>query len=103
MNELVIQNRKHCTTRGKKYGEVGDWFERTMELCGATVKKRFILFAVYKEKLANVAARLCAAEGFHTPPQFIEVWEEIHPVVGFVPEARKWVHWFREVDWDEVD
>lgn len=103
MNEAVIWNRKFCTTRGKKYGEVDDWFEREMEWAGATIKKRFVLICVHKEKLRNVADRLFGAEGCSDPKDFETVWKEIHPVAGFVPAHRKWVHWFREVDWDEVD
>lgn len=105
MRDEAIWNRKFCTTRGEKYGEPGDWFPLTRSIpeYDIYVRKLFVLIDVVRMPLSYVARCLFAAEGLKNPRDFVKIWEEIHPVVGFVPSQRKWVHFFREADEGEIE
>lgn len=87
---MIIAGGKHCTTRSKKYGEVGDQF--FVRWKGITQNMR--LTHVERQNLGYVATFLHDAEGCYSGTDFINLWNEIHPKVGFKPDEKKWVHWF---------
>jgi len=92
--------RKRCTSRNKKYGEVGDTFTSYDESYISTDSKPLIKYQIThieKVSLGFVAEHLYELEGAETPEEFIKVWEGVHPVIGFVPEQKVWIHMFKEV------
>lgn len=90
MKEAVFDRRKFCTTRGRKYGEAGDWFKLTM----SGEAQKFELIAVRKHTLGYVATNLFRIEGCDSVDGFILLWEEIHPRKTFDPREEKWTHYF---------
>lgn len=85
--DKMLSGQKTCTSRNKKYGQIGD----TFNIYGAT----FELTNINSEYLFYVATSLFKEEGCTTPNEFIEVWERIHPKKGFVRQQSVWVHHFR--------
>jgi len=86
----MLDGRKTCTTRSKKYGEVGDIF-------GAWGLD-FVLTEVARIPLHAVRDHHWEAEGVNSPTAFVKVWENIHPKKGFEPNAKKWLHRFVRVE-----
>ena len=84
--QAMLDGVKICTSRSKRFGEPGD----TFTAFGA----EFEIISVNKETLDYVAAYLWKEEGCENSWHFIRVWEEIHPIKGFDPEWKVWVHKF---------
>jgi len=93
MLELIAVGRKVCTSRNKRYGFAGDCFEFDW------LDNHFELELTMTERktLSYVATFLHDAEGFDTPREFINIWNEIHPKKKFDPKQKVWVHWFEAV------
>lgn len=88
MKELVVNGNKIATSRTKAYGNIGDWFEFS--------NKKFVLVSISKVALKYVADFKYMDEGFVSPEEFIKVWKEIHPYVGYEPNQQVWFHIFKE-------
>lgn len=83
----MLGGQKVCTSRVKPFGKVGDtftWFNYV-----------FKITAVEPHKLDYVAKRLFKEEGCDRPSEFITVWEEIHPIRGFMPTQTVYTHFFK--------
>lgn len=89
MTKAVLEERKCCTSRTKRYAEPGDWFDLG--------RHRFKITAVERIELDTVAHILFKEEGVESPQEFIDLWEEIHPGRGFDPLQKVWTHFFEEV------
>ncbi len=88
--DRMLDGKKTCTSRTKRYGEVGD----TFEAFGAELR----IAITHKHPLYNVADILYEQEGFDTPEEFKACWIKLHPRRGFDPEQKVWVHFFRRTD-----
>ena len=64
--EAMLSGRKTVTSRTKKYGEPGDWFE----VFGA----EFHLIKVFKATLNQIAFLGWYSEGLSSPGDFVGVW-----------------------------
>lgn len=75
------------TTRSKKFGEAGDFFE--------AFGKTFQILAVFKMPLWRVANEFYRAEGFEDALGFMGCWNRIHPK-GYNNQMHEffWVHIF---------
>jgi len=91
---------KRCTSRNRKYGEVGDTFVCNYEsiITGDERIIKYQITHIEKVTLGFVAEHLYKLEGASLPEEFIKVWEDIHPVIGFVPTQKVWVHVFKEIE-----
>ena len=84
----MLKGVKVWTSRTKKYGEAGDRFEAFGEV--------YEIVVVVKKPLAFVAKNW-SEEGCSSRDDFVEVWQEIHPRKGFVPDWEVWVHIFKKL------
>jgi len=89
MKLAVLNGKKTCTSRNKRYGCIGDQFE--------IGERKFVLTCVSHANLDYVAHDRYRQEGFESPAQFIGVWNQIHPRKGYAPEQVVWLHEFKEV------
>jgi len=78
--------KKTFTTRTKRYGYPGDWF--------IAFGMYFVLTRVGKTHLKIVAECHYHQEGFESPRGFIEIWEELHPKMGYQPHRDVFLHEF---------
>lgn len=89
MRQAIADGAKSCTSRNKRYGEIGDTFE--------VDGRAYRLTSVRRYSLGAVAARLFALEGTYSAKDFERLWVEIHPRKGWDPEQLVWTHFFEEV------
>lgn len=87
--ERLSQNRKSCTCRTKKYGDVGD--------CFTINGGRYLLTYVGKTSLGFITKYFWGLEGANSPEEFIEVWNGIHPRKKYNSDTIVWFHHFRKV------
>lgn len=85
----MLEGRKTCTSRNKRYGDAGDTFDKF----GATFK----LTEVTRYTLQGVAHNFYCEEGFNCAGEFISIWNRLHPRKQYVPTQLVWVHFFRRV------
>ena len=85
--DKMLDGIKVCTTRTKAYGRWGD----TFKAFGAI----FVIIAVDKKTLEDVAENFFHQEGCVSPEEFINVWEGLHPIKKWVPKQVVWCHHFR--------
>lgn len=86
--EPMLAGVKVCTARSKKMGEPGDHFEAfgvTFELLAVTDMDLYEVSLLWKE------------EGCRSREHFIEVWNGIHPRVGYSDYQRVYLHRFKRV------
>lgn len=88
--ELMLTGRKVCTSRTRRYGDVGDTFY--------TFGERFALTKVTQWRLESVACLLCKDEGCVFPEEFRTMWRILHPRAGWRPEQKVWVHYFKRMN-----
>lgn len=91
--QRVVEGRKVRTTRQRAYGDVGDIFSVTYD----TVTKRYVLTAVEKERLGDVAEQHYSEEGYGSTQEFIDVWSSLYERDGWTPDATKIAMTFEEV------
>mgnify|MGYP000508473649 CR=1 FL=1 len=94
--ERLYEERKCATTRNKKYGNVGDWFEVIFK--DKDEIRKYQLIEVTKTLLRSVASFRWKEEGADSPEEFKKIWKEIHPRKGWMAEQEVWFHLFRELD-----
>ena len=87
--DKVLNGKKTCTSRTKKYGNPEDWFEQF----GST----FRLLSVNKFTLEYIANNLYKEEGCSSPDEFKKIWVALHPRKGWVPEQVVFAHFFRRI------
>ncbi len=84
---LMLAEQKTCTSRTKRYGNMGD----TFDAFGFT----FELTNVFRASLGSVAQLLFYEEGFLDPKAFVICWKEIHPRKGYNPNQEVYIHSFK--------
>jgi hypothetical protein len=91
MRLAVSQKRKFCTTRSKKYGEPGDFFELMSE---DGSHHDYLLIAVRRHTLNYVVHNLWCIEGCANLDEFLNLWDDIHKRKEYDPEQKLWTHYF---------
>lgn len=86
--EPMLNETKDLTTRTKKYGEPGDFFEAFGAL--------FTLVKVERKRL-SYSAENWRREGCSSFGDFMNLWKELHPVKRIDTEELFWVHQFRKM------
>ena len=79
--------KKTATTRTKRYGYPGDWFE--------AFGKAFVLTEVYLVRLGTVARSCYQEEGFNSDLEFIVCWERLHLRKLFCIDQKVYFHKFK--------
>jgi len=92
--EPMLSGRKKATTRTRRYGEPGDWFE--------AFGKTFVLTWVYETMLDSVAYHFYWEEGFDDMYEFIDYWDRLHPRVKYRdrPKRKVYLHRFVQKELD---
>lgn len=83
-----LNGQKTATSRTRKFGNVGDFFQLG--------DSYFELTNVTTAKLKDVAEKCFKAEGFTTSEAFIREWQSIHPYKGYRPEQLVYYHEFKK-------
>jgi len=86
--EPMLKGTKIFTSRTKRCGQNGDVFE--------AFGHEFEIVDTSYVRLETVSD-FWEEEGCESKEDFIEVWKQIHPRKGFVPEQRVFVHQFRRM------
>ena len=87
---LMLTGKKSATSRTKRYGSPGDYFE--------AFGRVFILTNVYRIRLASVAYYHYLEEGCNSDFHFRKIWERLHPRKGYCPEQKVYIHIFQPQD-----
>ncbi len=93
--DAIQSGRKTMTSRNSRYGKAGDilW----------TPAGFVRLLDVRKCEIETVAQEHYHEEGLDSPEEFREVWREIHPRKGWVPDQEIWLHEFEHIDTKDAD
>jgi len=83
----MLTGKKSATSRPKRYGYPGDYFE--------AFGRTFILLNVYRSRLDLVAYYHYLEEGCNSDFEFRKVWERLHPRKGFAPDQKVYFHKFK--------
>lgn len=75
------------TSRNERMAHAGD----TFEAFGLVFK----ITKVEEMRLWDIANLYFLEEGCESPKAFVEIWEKIHPKVGYVPSHVVWTHTFK--------
>lgn len=88
MKQAIFEGRKHCTSRTKQYGDIGDTFKLD--------DKKYMIVDMKIMRMADITLFLNTPEGFSTTQQFEEYLEK---VIGLKWDANRplFVHWFQEI------
>jgi len=86
--EPMRNGTKTWTTRTKYFGQVGDWFKYFGKTFEIVERKRMLL--------GDVVENHWEEEGFSNPDNMKRIWALLHPVVGYDPNRKVFVHIFRE-------
>lgn len=89
MKKAILDGKKICTSRNKRYGKAGDYF-----ILGDNM---YFITSVMRHTLDEVALALYKEEGFTSSKEFITMWRKLHPLVGYVPTKKVYVHWFKRM------
>jgi len=84
----MCDGTKTWTTRTRYMGQVGDWFKYFGKTFEIVERKRMLLGEVVEEHYIE--------EGFSNPDNMKRVWAMLHPIIGYDPERKVFVHTFRE-------
>lgn len=84
---LMLTRKKSATSRTKRYGWPGDYFE--------AFGRTFILTSVVRKPLDHIAYYHYLEEGCNSNFEFKKIWERLHPRKGFVPGQKVYLHQFR--------
>ena len=88
--ERLRDGRKTATSRNKLYGVSGDTF--TID------NMDFEFRTTYKKQLLDIAENHFKEEGAKSQQEFIDVWVELHPKKGFVPNQKVYFHTFKRIN-----
>lgn len=86
----MLSGQKVCTSRNKKYGEVGERFSQF----GAT----FEITEVRRLSLGDITKYYYKEEGCKSSEEFIKVWLKLHPRAAWMPGRKVYTHFFRRVE-----
>ena len=86
MRVLVLNGKKTCTTRTKRYGKRGDTFRVGDEI--------FVLTEVKRMPLEKIVNTLYKEEGFSNPEAFKEYLAKLD--IPLEPTTVLWVHRFKK-------
>jgi len=89
MKDAVHSGKKCCTTRSKKYGEIGDVFY--------VGKGLYKIIEIEPATLGYVTSNYYRQEGCDTTEEFIELWKSLHRG-NYSPTKSYFVHFFGNVD-----
>jgi hypothetical protein len=84
---LILEGKKTCTTRTRKYGREGDTFS-----IGSNV---FVITEVKKMRLIDIVNTLYEEEGFTSPVEFKEYLSKVG--IPMDEYAILWVHKFKRM------
>ena len=84
--QKMLSRQKTATSRTHKYGMVGDNFE----IFNHTFRITQISFI----SLELIAEYFYKQEGCDNPNEFIEIWKQIHPIMGWQPKRKVYIHLF---------
>lgn len=94
MNEwsraALADRSKVATSRTKKVGEPGDYFEVDGTF--------YVITHVIKLPLHVIATQFYEEEGAESPGEFKQVWKNIHYRKGFVEDQEVYLHLFRPLN-----
>lgn len=90
--EPMLNGQKTWTSRTRPLGKRGDIFE--------VFGHQFQIEKVERRTLQDIFNSHWKEEGCEDPVDFFEIWEKIHPVKGFVPIQRVYVHVFKLLEED---
>ncbi len=90
--ERLDMGSKVATSRNKRYGDMGDYFEVDF----GNRSRIYKITHVVEVPLSVVKQFFWREEGCNSSKEFVEVWEDIHPRKGFVPDQEVWLHLFEE-------
>lgn len=82
----LMESVEICTPRIRRYASVGDHF--------FAFRGVFDVVAVDYIRLGDVVERLYRESGFRSPDEFIAFWERIHPIRGYRPSDKVFLHFF---------
>ena len=85
MGRASTEDRKHCTSRDERKGEIGDTFE--------TDGTWFVLTGVLPLPLYRIGLDLYMTEGFDSPQDCIRALRTIYPYKG--PDDMLYTHFYR--------
>ena len=88
--EAMLCGVKTATSRTRKYGNQDDTF--------TAFGVEFKITDVSVFTLDSIATHLWKQEGCGSKEQFKRIWTQLHPVAGFQPDQRVWVHRFRRTE-----
>ena len=88
-HNVMLDGKKTCTSRNKRYGKIGD----TFEVFGA----RYEITQIEQRNLLEVTANFYLAEGCETSNEFIAVWDKIYPHKLWRGSQIVWVHHFKRL------
>lgn len=89
MKKAVWAGKKTCTSRNKRYGNVGDRFRLGLQ--------EYALTGIMKRSLDYVCTKLYKEEGFESEQAFIDLWNVLHPSKLYDPNQLVYVHFFEAV------
>ncbi len=90
MQMAILKDKKSCTSRTKRYGNVGKQFWVGDE--------RFELIMVSQCSFRYILHHLWKAEGFDSKEEFAHRWGQIHPRAKWDLDKILWVHHFQRVE-----
>lgn len=85
--QLILTGKKSATSRTKRYGYPGDYFEAFGHI--------YVLTEVYRIPLSYIASYHYLEEGCNSDFEFRKVWERLHPRMGFVFDKKVYLHKFK--------
>ena len=88
MTAALLDGRKCCTSRSKKYGELGDTFNVEGEV--------FRIVDIVPELLSDITALYYRCEGCRTADEFIDLWKRLHRGV-WNPDRVYYIHFLGHV------
>ena len=88
MREALLDGRKCCTSRSKKYGDIGDTFNVEDEV--------FRIVDIEPEMLDFITASYHRLEGCRNADEFISLWKRLHRGI-WNPDKEYFVHFIAHV------
>lgn len=85
--ESMLSGKKRASTRTRRYGYPGDWFQR--------FGRTFVLTSILRTFLDIVVHDRYLEEGFSSPDAFIECWDRLHPRVPYAERPTRVVYYHR--------
>lgn len=88
--DKLRKGKKTCTSRYKKYGQIGDRF--------IAVDSIYELIGIYKLQLNYIIETFYKEEGADSPNELLQIWIDIHPKRGYRPNDFVYLHLFKKVE-----